>query len=147
MELGNRRPSQLMEPMLALLPTGEEDCILFKLLYVTKLPSKVRSQVLAPGINLSSMEKASLTDDLWFGMNQRHFGAKSRHMTAAVPEDDDELEEAVVVLNIQPKRPQPKKKAAEAGKLPGKLCRCHQKFGDQTRKCVDLLTCMWSGNE
>ena len=38
-ELGDRRPSQLMETMLALLPPGEEDGILFTMLYLTKLPS------------------------------------------------------------------------------------------------------------
>ena len=50
-----------------------------------------------------------LADDLWFCLNQRHFSNKSHHVAAAVPEDNDELEEAVAVLNMQPKLHQPKK--------------------------------------
>ena len=89
--------------------------------------------MLACKINLSSREMASLAEDLWFGMNQSHFSAKSHHVAAAVPEDDDELEEAVAALNMQPKQPQPpKKKAAKAGKPPRKLCRSHNKFRDMT---------------
>ena len=54
-------------------------------------------------------------------------------MAAAVPEDGEELEEAVAVLNMQPKRPQhKKKKAAKPGKPAGKLCCSHEKYGDQT---------------
>ena len=49
LELGDRRPIQLMEAMLALLPSGAEDDILFKTLYVTKLPKEVRGHVLANG--------------------------------------------------------------------------------------------------
>ena len=66
-ELGDRRPSQLMETMLALLPPGEEDGILFKTLFVTKLPREVRSHVLARGMNLSSREMADLADDFLSG--------------------------------------------------------------------------------
>ena len=96
----DRRPSQLMETMLAI--PGEEDSILFKMLYVTKLPSNVRSHVLA-WISLSSREMTSLADNLWFDLNQRHLGAKSNHVAAAVPDDIDELEEALAELNVQPK--------------------------------------------
>ena len=115
-ELGNRRPSQLMETMLALLPPREEDGILFKTLYVTKLPREVRSQVLAHGISLSSREMADLAEDLWCSMNECHFAAKSHHVAAGVPEDNDELEEAVVALNVLPKQIQSKKKKAKPGK-------------------------------
>ena len=87
---GDRRPSQLMETML------------FKMLHVTKLPSNVRSHLLA-WISLSSREMTSLADNLWFDLNQRHLGAKSNHVAAAVPDDIDELEEALAELNVQPK--------------------------------------------
>ena len=57
-DLGDRRPTQLMETMLALLPPGEEDVIFFKTLFVTKLPREVRSHVLACQMNLSSRDMA-----------------------------------------------------------------------------------------
>ena len=59
-----------METMLALLPPGEEDSILFKLLYVIKLSKEVRSHVLAHGMHLDSREMADLADNLWCGMNE-----------------------------------------------------------------------------
>ena len=98
-------------------------------------------------MSLSSREIASLADDLWFGLNQCHFGAKSHHVAAVVPEDNNNLVEAVAALNVQPKRPMPKKKLAKLGKTAGKLCCSHKKFGDQTWNRADPRTCTWSGNE
>ena len=81
---------------------------------------------------------ADLADDLWCGMNEHHSSAKSHHVAAVVPEDGNELKEAVAALNVQPKRPQhKKKKAAKPGKPPRKLCCSHKKYRDQTWKCVD----------
>ena len=70
-ELGDRRPTQLMETMLALLPPpGPDGGILFKTLYVTKLPIEVRSHALAHGMYLDSREMANLADDIWWGLNE-----------------------------------------------------------------------------
>ena len=77
-ELGNRRPIQLKEAMLALLPPRVEDDILFKALYITKLPKEVRGHVLANGMHLDSRELSELADDLC--LNERHSGAKTHHM-------------------------------------------------------------------
>ena len=78
------------------------DDILFKTLYVTKLPKEVRGHVLANGMHLDSRELSELADDLWCGLNERHSGAKSHHVAAAVPDDGKELAEAEAVLNVQP---------------------------------------------
>ena len=104
-ELGDRRPIQRMEAMLALLPPDAEDNILFKTLDVTKLPKEVRGHVFSNGMNLDSRELSELADDLWCGLNERHSGAKFHHMAAAVPDDSEELAEAVATLNVQPKHP------------------------------------------
>ena len=58
-------------------------------------------------------------------------------MAAAVPDNGEELAEAVAALNVQPKHPQHKKTAAKGGKGQGKLCHVHKKYGDQTLKCAD----------
>ena len=52
-ELGDRRPSQLMEYMLALLPPVEKDSLLFKTLFLT---SEVRDHVVASADFWSSRE-------------------------------------------------------------------------------------------
>ena len=90
-ELSDRRPTQLIETMLALLPPGADENILFKTLYVTKLPREVRSHVLALGMHLDSREMAVLADNLWCSLTERHSGAKAHHVAAGVPEDDGEL--------------------------------------------------------
>ena len=108
--------AQLMETMLALLHPGVDDGILFKTLYVTKLPREVRTHVLAHGMQLDSREMADLADDIWCSLNERHSGAKAHHVAAAVPEDGEELAEVVAALNVQPKRSQHKKTAARGGK-------------------------------
>ena len=121
-----------MEAMLALLPPGMADDILFKTLYVTKLIEEVRSHVLAKGMHLNSRELSELVDDLWCGLNEPHSGAKSHHVAAAVSNDSEELAEAVLALNVQPKCPQHKKTAAKGDKGQEKLCHVHKKYGDQT---------------
>ena len=99
-----------------LTPLGEEDGILFKTLYVTKLPKEVRGHVLANSMHLDSMELSELADDLWCGLNECHFGAKSHQVAAAVPDDGMELAEAVAAIHVQPTRPQHKKTATKGSK-------------------------------
>ena len=65
---------------------------------------------------------------------------------AAVQENDDDLEEAVAVLSVQPKRAQPKKKAAKCGKDESTVCFVHKRYGADTWKCADPTTCTWTEN-
>ena len=61
---------------------------------------------------LISREMASLANNLWFARNQPHYGTKAHSAPAAVPQDYEELEEAVALLNMQPKGPNPRKRWA-----------------------------------
>ena len=139
-KLGDRRHSQLMESMLALLPPGEPDGMLFKTHFINRLPLDIRDHVVAGSFNLSSREMAAVADNLWIARNSHQSGNKHHLVVAAVQEDVEEVEVAVAELNVQPK-----KKAAKGGKSQGKLC--HLKYGDQTWKSADPCTCTWSGNE
>ena len=120
-DLGDRRPSQLMEDMLALLPPGEPEGMLFKTHFINRLPVTIRDHVVTAGFTLTSREMAAVADNLWFARNSRQSDSKHHPLVAAVQEDVEEIEEAVAALNVQPKRPQPKKKAAKGGKSQGKL--------------------------
>ena len=60
---GDRRPSQLLESLLALLAPGEVDGLLFKTIFLTKLPSDIRDPVAAQLENLSSREMGRLADN------------------------------------------------------------------------------------
>ena len=53
-KLGNRRPSHLMEAMLALLPPGEPDGMLFKTHFLNRLPADIRNHVVGAGFNKTS---------------------------------------------------------------------------------------------
>ena len=106
-ELGNRRRSQLLETMLALLPPGETNGLLFKAHFINRLPSNVRNHVVARGFTLSSREMAAVVDDLWFAKNSHQYSNKHHSVAPVVPKDTEELEEAVAVLNVQPSAPPP----------------------------------------
>ena len=136
-ELGNRRPSHLMEAMLALLPPGEPDGMLFKTHFLNRLPADIRNHVMAASFNNTSREMAAMADDLWFTSNSHQGGNKRGQVVVAVQEDDEDLEEAVAVLSVQPKRPQPKKKTAMGSKGKGTVCFVHKKYGADTWKCTD----------
>ena len=105
--------------MLASLPPGEPDGLLFKTHFINRLPLDIRNHVMAGGFTLSSREMAAVADNLWFARNSRQRGNRHHPVAAEVPEDTEELEEEVAQLNVQPKRPQPKKKAAKGGKSQG----------------------------
>ena len=75
-KLGNRRPSHLMEAMLALLPPGEPDGMLFKTHFLNRLPADIRNHVVGAGFNKTSREMAAMADDLWFASNSRQGGNK-----------------------------------------------------------------------
>ena len=68
-ELGDRSPSQLMETMLALLPPGEPESMLFKTHFLNRLPADIRNHVAAAGFNNTASEMADIADNLWFASN------------------------------------------------------------------------------
>ena len=84
---------------------------------------------------------------LWFASNSRQGGSKCSQAVAAVQEDDENLEEAVAALNMQPKQSHPKKKAAMGGKTKGTVCFVHKKYGTDTWKCAEPTTCTWTENQ
>ena len=50
---------------------------------------------------------ALLADNLWFTRNQHHYRSNHHSAVAAVLQDEEELEEAVPAINVQPKWSQP----------------------------------------
>ena len=135
-----------MEAMLALLPPGEPESMLFKTHFLNRLPADIPNHVAAAGFNNIASEMANIADALWFTSNSRQGGKKRSQAVAAVQEDDENLEEAVAALSVQPKWSQPKKKAAKGGKGKGTVCVVHKKYGAHTWKCAEPTTCTWTEN-
>ena len=93
--------------------------MLFKTHFINRLPVTIQDHVVTAGFTLTSREMAAVADNLWFARNSRQSDSKHHPVAAAVQEDVEEIEEAVAALNVQPKCPQPKKKAAKGGKSQG----------------------------
>ena len=95
--------------------------MLFKTHFINRLPKTILDRVVTAGFTLTTTEMAAVADNLWFARNSPQSDSKHHPLVAAVQEDVEEIEEAVAAFNVQPKRPQPKKKAAKGGKSQGKL--------------------------
>ena len=145
-ELGDRSPGQLMDFMLALLPPGEPESMLFRTHFLNKVPADICNHVAVAGFHNTASKMADIANTLWFASNSRQGSNKRSQAVAAVQEDDKNLEEAVAALSVQPKRPQPKKKAATGGKGKGTVCFVHKKYGANTWKWAEPTTCTWTEN-
>ena len=99
----------------------------------------------AAGFNHTATELADIAT-LWFASSGRQSGNKRSQAVAAVQEEDENLEEAVAALSVQPKQPQPKKKAAKGGKGKGTVRYTHKKYGADAWKCTEPTTCTWAEN-
>ncbi len=164
-ELGGRRPSELMETMLASLPPGEPPGILFKAHFLTRLPTDIRDLV-AVNIAVSGpLQLAALADQFWLARNSRPAAVAA----AVSPADDlEDLEDTVAALSFNKsggkarKRGGKKKKEGDSSSGGGKaahggggsqqqqsppyLCRFHLKYREQAHSCADPKFCGWSGN-
>ncbi|MBM3938995.1 MAG: hypothetical protein FJ333_10155 [Sphingomonadales bacterium] len=148
-ELGDRRPSQLMETMLALLPDGEADGLLFKGVFLSRLPVEIRDNVAVQWKAMDSRALAAFADTLWLTR-------KSQLISVPTPvsavDDDGDLVEAVAALNVQ--RPADKKqkffkkKGGEKKENKARFhCYKHHTYGKRARGCSDPANCTWSENE
>ena len=100
----------------------------------------------AAGFNNTASKMVDIADTLWFTSNSHQGGNNRSQAVAAVQEDDENLEEAVAALSVQPKRSQPKKKATKGGKGKGTVCFVHKKYGADTWKCAEPTTCSLTEN-
>ena len=144
-ELGGRRPSELMEAMLALLPQNEQPGLLFKAHFLHRLPADMRDRVAMEIETMEPQAMATLADRLYFARNA---GQPVMATTSTIPD------EAVSAIK-QPQRggkgnPKWKKKGSggqQADNDGRKLCRAHRKYGTDAYGCLDAATCQWQGNE
>lgn len=159
-ELGDRRPSDFMDWMLATLPPGEQEGLLVKGIFLSRLPDDIRSLVQTQAKTMDCRPLAAFADQLWIARNSR----KSGRPVMAVAEQQAEwteklaaLEGVVAALSVskQGRKRQPTKKggnngggqAAGGGEKREYLCRRHAGYGDRAFKCDDPKYCTWSGNE
>ena len=68
-ELGDLKPSQLMDAKLALLPAGEQPGLLFNGLCLERMPEVVRSHVQGPACLQDCRQLAAAADVVWLASN------------------------------------------------------------------------------
>jgi hypothetical protein len=158
-ELGDMKPSQLMDAMLALLPDDEVPGVLFKSVFLARLPSDMRDHVQAHARRLPPQELAHLADTIWQSRNanKANMLASLRAVPPPTPAEDpaEDLEETVAALNIN-RRQQPAKKPfkrpqARGGEQKGRKCQLvcwkHLQFGKEAHSCADVANCSYpAGN-
>ncbi len=122
-ELGDSQPSALMDEMLALLGSRSPE-ILFKQLFLERLPEDIRMQLAASEFT-DYRQMAKQADKLW----------SSRHTHSDIS-----------TLQRQPSAGRSHCKSNSSGSYThNRLCYYHRKFGDAARRCQQ--PCAWSGND
>lgn len=146
----------MMESLLAALPAGEPDLLIFKAIFLTRLPEDIRSFVATQAKVMDSRQLAAYADTLWFARNQgKRSGRPVMAVTPATEQASTELaalETTVAALKIAP--PQPRRGGRSRGgrgrgqpsKVANFVCWRHVQYQDRAHKCEDPARCSWSEN-
>ena len=123
--LGDRRPSQLMDEMLALLD-GHTPCLLFEQIFLEQLPEDVRLPL--ANADFSNLRAVSLlADTLWLARDQDVGATTTVSRVSAVPKRRNKFSST----------------SAEFTDTKG-LCFYHARFGNKAHKCE--APCAFPGN-
>jgi len=157
-ELGDRKPSDQMDAMLALVPNDLS--VLVKAIFLGSLPVEMRDHVQQGAEMLSYQQLAARADSIWDARQ-----AKRANVVAAVatpPEDQsavnvDSLEQVLAAVRFSRQPPQKSAKPSNTGKKDGKgsqpkqssslvLCGRHLRYGFRASKCEDPSNCQYPKN-
>ena len=142
-DLGGRAPTELMRSMLVNLPVGEPAGLLFKHMFVLKLPADMQETVGRHLKDLNPMQLAEYADQRW------HIKKASKQTMAAAVAAIELLnisdgENTVAAIGKQSNKGKQQKK-----KEPTKrryLCLNHTRWMANTRNCADPDNCQWTEN-
>jgi len=159
-ELGDMLPSQLMDEMLAILPEGEVPGLLFKTIFLNRLPADVRAHVQRAARLQPCRELAAAADEIWRARNQ----PKPAKVAALPPVQADDLVETVAAMALGNGKTGgnnssrgPRRGGSGRGRGRGSggrqsgqkvayLCFRHAKFGDAAWECEDPGRCSSATN-
>ena len=150
-ELGDQKPSQLMDQMLASLPRGEVPGLLFKGIFLDRMPEDLRVHVQGAAEQQDCRQLAAACDTKWLARNK-----KKGKVSMVVTEPVDELADHVAAMSVQTGKrggaagrgkdrgrgkPRGGGRGQTKGKLPGYTCWRHVQYGDQAFKCESPDLC------
>ncbi len=144
-QLGDRRPSALMDDMLALHPVGEKPNSLFLYVFLRKLPGDMMDLLTATDY-ATPRDLAAAADKLWDSRRSR-----GRPVCAV------DSPSAVAAISSSSRSPSPtsrrpaarrdnanRNKSRPATPGPSGYCRLHAKWGEDARQCYP--PCSWTKN-
>ena len=126
--IGDLKPSQLLDSMMALLPADEPAGKIFQALFLQRLPADMRDHLVAADI-ATPREMAVVADRMWD--TRREKGATIAAARAPSPSDRGRERRRVSTARRQ----------ATLG--PSSLCYYHKAFGEKAHRC--RAPCTWSG--
>ena len=146
-DLGDDKPSALMDRMLALLG-NHEPCLLFKRLFLQRLPAEVRAPLLQS--SEKNMRKLAEQADLtWQGLK----GAQSLLTNAVSEYEETEVNRVVRSRNSAKAKDNPKARDSpfqawkkEWQQVTGGPCAYHSYYGTRARSCIPPCSAARSGN-
>jgi len=149
-ELGGQAPSQLMRTMLALLPVGETAGLLFKYMFVLRLPADMREVVVKKIDRLDAKELAAYADTRWYVRNAKPPTKGHVAVVEAVEQTAvGDLTDAVAAISTG-ERNQRGGQGGRGGRggQQGKkyVCFKHCKYGSRAYRCDDPKQCKFKGN-
>lgn len=151
-ELGGQRPSQLMRSMLSLLPPGEPPGLLFKRLFILKLPADLQPEVSKKISRLNARELAEYADSKWDDRNsvKKNVAVVTAKVAACSVNADEESAVQIAAVAAKARKgkggrggKQQQKKKPGSAKL---LCGKHARFGEKAWECEDPDSCSMAGN-
>lgn len=125
--LGDRKPSSLLNSMLALLPEGHKPDFLFKFLFLRKLPADIRGHLINTKFE-DIRDLAALADSLWSSR-------QTSPVSAATVSNPEEAADGSNVSALN-----------RRSNLPSSYCWYHEKYGSQATKCKPGCSYKPSGN-
>jgi len=128
--IGDQRPSQLLDSMLALLPPGETPGLLFQGHFLRRLPAEIRDHV-AAGDYRTVRDMAAVADQLWDARRDNPSSISSVRGQSPSRRGRD-------------RRASPSSRRRDATPGPDGLCFYHSRFKQKAHRCQP--PCSWAEN-
>jgi hypothetical protein len=146
-DLGDRRPSEMMDALLSLLPPGEPPGDLFMGQFLKRLPASMRSQLALEEFK-NPAQLAASADSLWDARGSPQSSVSAVGRSVSPGRRDSASPSRQRVRQRSPDRPRDRRRPTPG---PGSrveqdsgLCYYHDRWGRRAHKCE--AGCSWTGN-
>jgi len=146
-DLGDRRPSELMDALLSLLPPGEQPGDLFIGQFLRRLPADMRAQLALQDFK-NPAELAATADSLWNAKGGLQAAVSAVDRPVSPGRRDTSSPSRQRVRQRSPDRPRNRRRPTPGpgsrAEQDGRLCYYHDRWGRLAHKCE--AGCSWTGN-